>query len=241
MRGRFWLILFALILACGVAVYRSPLLRAGEIQVSGVNRLTQERVAEAAGLTAGSPRWEHSAVTIASALEQEPRVAQADVVWDWGRVRISVAEREPVGLVRYSDRYYLELDETGRILGQSELVVGNALPVISGPAPISGAVRGQRIEHQGLMDALTVLWAMAPELRGQISEVQVGTDNGLTWFMAGGAVVRWGQVPAGSERLAGLDTKLKFFLGVWNDLPRKRSGCRLDFRVDGKSSSEGCE
>lgn len=238
-RGWFWLALFVMAAICAVAAYRSALFRFERLEVTGLERLTEARITELTGLVKGGARWQHPASSIRERLLADPWIKSADVTWRWSTVSIQLAEREPIGLIRYSDRYYLMLDVTGVILSQAELQVGQALPVIAGKE-VQTALRGRTLADPGVLDALAVLAPMAPPLRNQISEVRVGEDRSLTFYMAPGAMVLWGRVPVDGNRADVTMEKMKVFGGLWNGIGNRTKACQIDLRVEGNYSAGGC-
>lgn len=237
--GWFWLALLVMAAICLVAAYRSALFRFERAEISGLERLTEAEVLQIAGLAPGAPRWQHFASALQKRLLAEPWIRTADVRWEWSTVRIELTEREPVGLIRYSDRFYLTLDREAVILAQSELMVGQALPVISGKE-VQAALRGRTVGDPGVRDALSVLAPMLPALRSQISEVRVGDDRSLTFYMTAGATVLWGQAPIEGDRAAATAEKIQWFAGLWNRLGNRSKTCQIDVRVEGNYSAGGC-
>lgn len=233
--GWFWLALMVMVAVSAVAVYRSALFRLEKVTVTGLKNVSEARVLEASGLTTGAARWEHPAARVQQRLLLEPWIRSAEVTWEWNQVRIDVTEREAVGLLPYTDRFYALLDESGTILGQTELHVGQGLPAISGKQ-LTTALRGQALTDPGLLDALALLAAMAPQLRTQVSEVAVAADGGLTLYMAPGATVKWGRVPVGPQRAEHLSEKLKLFGGTWAGVTKRSAPCEIDMRVDNDKS-----
>lgn len=238
----FWLALLVMLGIGLFAVWRSALFRLEQVQITGNQRLSQTDILEVTGLAPGMLRWEAPAERVRQRLAAEPWVRSANVFWKGNRMMIEVAEREPVALLQYQGRYYLVLDEEGTILGQRLLEEGERLPVVGG-LTIASALRGQKLSHAGLLDALSVLAWTAPELRGQISEVQVREDRYIRLYMVGGATVDWGIMP---ETTAGRDAfvqaQLPLFLEVWEKIPRnKLAGCQIDLRVEGKVFPSGCQ
>jgi cell division septal protein FtsQ len=239
-RGWFWLALLVLMAVCAVALYRSALFRLEQVTVTGLKNVPEARVLAAAGLVPGAARWDHPAARVRQRLLQEPWIKTAEVTWEWNRVLIHVTEREPVGLLQYTDRFYLLLDESGTILGQAELHGVKGLPAVSGKQ-VSTALRGEALTDPGLLDALSVLAWNAPALRGQISEIAVREDRVLTLYMASGATVKWGKVPIGKERDGALKEKTEYFGGLWNGLRKRSAGCEVDLSVDDKYFASGCD
>lgn len=242
-RGRFWLALLVLLSVCALAVWNSALFRLKELQVSGTNRLTEAHIMEAAGLAPGAIKWEHTAAAVKKRLLSNPWVKSASVNWETGRLHIVVEERAPVGLLRHSDIYYLALDPEGMVLEQVNLLEGHGLPVISG-VPVLPALRGDRLEHPALRDALDVLATLDGFFRGQISEVHLSEDRSITLFMRGGTTVLWGDLPEGRERSVVIREKAETLGDFWGRLPvAKRSQCRFDMRVVPKApaAAAGCD
>lgn len=227
---------------CGFAVYRSTLFRLATLEVTGNERLTEERLREVAGLYPGVARWERPAAEVEALLRQEPWVASVQAAWQWNRLAVELTERRPTGLIQYHDRFYLSLDDSGVILEQVDLKEGRGLPVISGVV-LTRAVRGQQLQHQGLLDALSVISRMPDRLREQVSEVQVGADRSLVLFMADGATVRWGLLPDREEqRTEAVERKVGALELFWfNEATKRGQTCQVDLRVDGPLIASGCQ
>jgi len=238
-RGWFWLALLIMFSVAAIAAYRSALFRAVAVQINGLDRITQERVMEAAGLEPRAPRWQHPAAEIQRRLLQEPWIASASAAWDWGRLTIEITERRAVGLLRYSERFYLVLDENAVILGGTELDPSITLPVISGKT-VTTALRGQQLPDPGLQDALLLLARMSEGYPRHISEVKVAADRSLVLYMVSGATVDWGTITDGKDRLEALGEKIETFFGVWNGLKKRSGGCKIDLRVSGSVIPSGC-
>ena len=238
-KGWFWLALVVMLSIAAIAGYRSAWFRATEIEITGLDRLPREAVLEAAGLTVGAPRWENPAAQIQARLAAEPWIAAATATWERGRVAIAIEERKSAGLLRYSDRFYLVLDQTGVILGQTELDPKNTLPVISGKT-VTTALRGQQLPDAGLQDALLLLARMSEGYPSHISEVKVAADRSLTLYMVSGATVDWGTIPDSHDRLEALNDKIETFFGFWNGLKKRSGGCKIDMRVSGSVIPSGC-
>jgi cell division septal protein FtsQ len=243
-RGRlgFWLALLVMLGICLFAVWRSALFRLERVQITGNQRLSQADILEIAGLAPSMLRWEVPAARVQERLAAEPWIKKATVSWKGNRLLIEIEEREPLALLQYQGRYYLVLDEQGGILGQRLLEEGDRLPVVSG-LTVTRALRGQKLSHQGLLDALAILAWTAPELRGQISEVQVREDNYIRFIMATGATVDWGILPQpAARRDAFIEGQLKSLFALWEKIPRaKMQGCQIDLRVENKVFPSGCQ
>lgn len=241
-RWGFWLALLIMLAICLFAVYRSALFRLDRVLITGNERLSQADILEVAELAPGMLRWEAPAERVRQRLEAEPWVRSATVSWKGSRLVVEIDEREALALLQYEGRYYLVLDEEGTILGQRVLEEADRPPVVAG-LTISKALRGQKLSHQGLLDALSVLAWTAPELRREISEVQVREDGYIRLFMTGGVTVDWGVLPESvSERDAFLQIQLEGFGRFWEKIPRaKLATCSIDLRVKTKVLPTGCQ
>lgn len=239
-RGRLRLVLIILAAVCGLALYRSPVLRLQGAEVVGVQHLSAERILEAAGLTAGAPRWGNPGYRIEERLRQEPWVKSVKAEWTWNRLRIDVAERSAVALLPYQGKWVL-LDETGMILELAESPTALKLPVVAGVITTK-ALRGQQLSHQGLSDALLVISYLAAPLGDQVSQVDIKPDLELVFFMVGGAQVQWGAVPDDPKvREQAVTDKIKLFGDVWPGLKKRGPTCSIDMRVQGWAYPQGCK
>lgn len=238
----FWLALLTMFAICVFAVYRSALFRLERVQVTGTNRLSQAEVLDAAGLRPGMLKWEAPASRVEERLLADPRIRSVRAVWNGNRLLIEITEREPIALLRYYERFYLEVDEEGYVLGQRMLSEGDRLPVIGG-ITVTEALRGERIDDLGLMDGLSVLAWFAPAFREQISEVEVRDDRSIRMYMVGGTTVEWGVLPESpAARDEFIQMQVKGFGDFWERIPRsKLAECQVDLRVAGYVHGIGCD
>lgn len=238
----FWLALLAMLGICLFAAYRSALFRLERVQVMGNERLSQAEILEIAGLMPGALKWDVPADRVQQRLLDEPWVKAAKVTWRGNALIVEIAEREPLALLLYQGRFYLVLDEDGRILGQRLLDEGEPMPVVSGIS-IERALRGEQVDDLGLTDALTLLAWTGKPLRDQISELQVREDRYLRLYLTGGTTVEVGVLPDdAAQRDEHIQTQLKGLLDHLDRVPAaKRSTCQIDLRVYGKVHGLGCE
>ncbi|HYG57095.1 MAG TPA: cell division protein FtsQ/DivIB, partial [Symbiobacteriaceae bacterium] len=181
-----------------------------------------------------------SAEAVRKRLLRDPWIEDARVAWGLGTISIELTERQPVALLRYTDRFYLLLDESGTILEQTELDAYKGLPVITG-RDFMQPLRGFRSDNEGLLDAVSLSARMAPALRSQISEIHADPDRTLTLYMVPGATVRWGLLPDGENRAELVADKVNWFGGIWQELNKRSGTCHIDLRVDGKEAVSGCQ
>lgn len=230
----------ALLLGGLFALFRSPALRVGSVRLEGAQRLPAAEYQALAGVRMGDFLWDASPSTVAQRLQAEAWVKTATVKRQGNSLAIQVAERQPIALYPYGQGYFLLLDEEGVILGLQQLSDG-LLPVVSG-TEIKGALRGGKVADPGVQDALTLLGWMAPELRGQVSQVAVESERRLTLYLTGGATVRWGRLEEGEGAAQTVAAKLSDFGGYWQKVDKaKARGCIIDMRVAGRLIPSGCE
>lgn len=234
------LLMGALLLGGLLALLRSPALRVGDVKAAPSAHLSAAELLALAGVQPGDLLWSAQPSTLVKRLEAEAWIREAQVTRTGNELAIAVTERQPVALFPYGEHFFLLLDEEGVILGLQELSDG-LLPVISG-AQIGGALRGRTVTDAGVTDALLLLSWMAPELRGQVSQIEVESERRLTLYLTGGATVRWGRLPVGTGAEAAVAKRIAELGGYWSQVDRtKARGCVIDMRVADRLIPSGCE
>lgn len=230
----------ALLLGGLFALLRSPALRVGAVKLEGAHRLSTEEYQALAGVQRGDFLWDASPGSLTQRLQAEAWVKTAQVKRQGTNLAIQVTERQPVALYPYGQGYFLLLDEEGVVLGLQQLSDG-LLPVVSG-SQIGGALRGGKVGDAGVRDGLVLLGWMAPDLRGQVSQIAVESERRLTLYLTGGVTVRWGRLPEGETAAGEVEKKLSELGGYWKRLDKSKGrGCVIDMRVAGRLISSGCE
>lgn len=235
------LLMGALLLGGLFAVLRSPALRVGAVTATASPHLSAADLELLAGVKAGDFVWSAQPASVTQRLETEAWVKEARVERTGNQLAIAVTERQPVALFPYGQNFFLLLDEEGVILGLQELSDG-LLPVVSG-AEIGGALRGRTVSDSGVKDALILLGWMAPDLRSQVSQIAVESERRLTLYLTGGATVRWGRLPGGSDADTVVARRLEQLGWYWQNKvdPTKARGCVIDMRVADRLIPSGCE
>lgn len=188
-----------------VAVSRSALFHARDVEVSGSSHLSRAEVVRAVGISRRTNVLWLDEEAAERRLELEPWIAAADVRTVYPRrIEISVVERVPVAVVTRGDRREL-IAADGIALGAPEILRG--LPRIELPA--TPALDGARFDVRG---AARALGAMSPELRAEVASVRVGIDGNLDLKLRDGTQVRYGPALATGRKAAALATVVAWAL-----------------------------
>jgi cell division protein FtsQ len=185
-----WLTLTTL---AGVAAFRgakeayrlvttAPGLAIAEVEVSGAQRLTLDRVREIAGLRPGQNILTASLTDARAALLREPWVREAHVERKFpDRVRIEVLERQAVAQVELGGLYLL--DEKGAVFKRSEPQERLDLPIITGISRREFESEAPEVAER-LATALSLLHSPLLGIEpGELSEIHFDAELGLTLFV----------------------------------------------------------
>ena len=179
-------------------VYFTPLLGVRSVEVLGTKDLTQKQVLDAAAVPSGAPMLTIDLAAIRDRVSGLNRVASVNVSRSWpATVRIDVAERVAVGVIKESDGAHL-VDHTAKDFatvpsepaGLPELELPHAAPT----DPTAVAV-------------VQVLMAVPDKIRAEVLSVSAKSPNSVTLALSAGRQVRWGGVED-SARKAGVLTAL---------------------------------
>lgn len=172
----------------------SPRFAVTQVDVRGLNGLSEAEVRAQAGIEAGANLFTLDPETIARRLQQLPRIKDAQVVRSLpNRVTLFVEERQPFALALGSGRLYW-VDEEGILLGPEPRAVAPGLPVILGGQ--EGVAKGSGASGERVRAAVALLRAIlrsASSLAARISEIDAGTaDEGPTLYTVDGVEVKLG-------------------------------------------------
>lgn len=224
-----WLALLVLAGVGGYALLNSAYFRVERITVVGNETVTTARLLAMADVRPGELRWNHPAESVAHRVLSEAWVRDAKVVWRTGELVISVTEREPLGLLPYHTSFVV-VDHAGVVLEQVPSLTAARLPVITG-VPVEQTLRGQRIRHQGLSDALYLLSWMADPLLKVVGEINVDERRHLTFYVDN-IPVMWGRMPDDGERETVTRAKLATFGATLRAAQESKDPvCYIDFRA----------
>ncbi|PFG98670.1 cell division protein FtsQ [Saccharopolyspora erythraea NRRL 2338] len=184
---RRWLLPAVVAAATVVALvlYFTPLLGVREVRVEGNGALSEQEVLAAAGVELGKPMLQVDEEQIAERLRAVPKVAEAGVELAWpSAVRLRVTERVPVAYLVTGTGFQL-VDAGGVTFDQ----------VPQAPAGLP------RLEarHAGPGDpaitaAMTVLTALPPAVRAEVTAVIAHNPRDLRLHLRGDREVEWGGV-----------------------------------------------
>lgn len=173
----------------------SPRFTVTEVEIRGLNRLSEAEVRATAGIEIGENLFTLDAEAAARRLGRLPRVKRAEVIRSFpNRITLLIEERQPFALAVSVGQLYW-MDEEGRLLGPEFRAVAPGLPVVTGlerEEPAGG--RTVSVERTRTAVALlrTILRTGTP-LAAQLSEIDVrGADEGLVLYTVGGVEVRLG-------------------------------------------------
>ncbi len=179
LRWRRTLIVLALLAAVAGAVvlYRSPLLRAQEVQVVNATSTSPERIAELADLEGASmfntPLDEAEARIVAL-----PLVKGAHAQHRWpNKVRIEVIERTPWGYWNLAGTSYV-IDSEGVIL--PNVKPPKDAPVIHDVGDPANLSPGDRVDTDAVRLAQSLLESVPEQLSLTITQLEYTPENGLS-------------------------------------------------------------
>jgi cell division protein FtsQ len=192
---RRWVALAVLLGVIGVVVTAlwTPVLGVRSVDVAGLRGLTVAQVERAADVRDGTPMLRLDTVGIISRVARLPRVAWVDVSREWpSTVRITVTERDPVGVLRKADGVHL-VDSTG--LDYATVAAAPAgLPNIQLPAAAPADPRTQAV--------VRVMGALPPQLRAEVIAISAATPGSVQLALANGKTVRWGNADDSARKAA---------------------------------------
>jgi cell division protein FtsQ len=176
-----------------VVVLFTPLLGVRTVDVTGIQGLTADQVRAAAKVPDGTSMLRLDTAGIMDRVAQLPRVASVDVTREWpSSIRITVTERDPIGVVVESDGAHL-VDGSG--LDYATVHVAPAgLPKIQLTAIKQKDPRTLAVVH--------VLTALPAQLRASVIAVSAKTPGSVTLAISGGRTIRWGSADDSAHKSA---------------------------------------
>ncbi len=168
-----WVAAVVVVLLLAGTLFFTPVLDVDSIHVTGADRTGEAAVVTALGFGPGRAMVLVGDDDGATAVEQLPWVARAEVTRDWpGTVVVAVEERQPTVAVLGADGRFTLIDHGGRELATVDQP-DPALPVLEGVAiePRPGDVL------DGAEGALAVVAALPPPLVARVARVAVRPDG----------------------------------------------------------------
>lgn len=190
-------VLVALLVAGALAIERSPLVELAEVEVVGVERLSEDDVRLAAALPLGTSTLRLDLAAADRRVEELPWVRSADIRRrDPLTVRISIEERRPVMTVAAAGRRVL-VDADGMVMGEGGAESLPVLALATGPIPRPG---DELTRHPAAWNALAVYTGLPGPLRPQVQRVDAVGPDEAELVLRSGTRVRFGRADRLDEK-----------------------------------------
>ncbi len=169
-------------------VWFTPVLGVREVQVRDVVNLTGDEVRAAAAIEPGTPLVRLDVDAVAARVRALPRVAGVEVERVVpGTVRLTVDEREPVGVIIAPDGAHL-VDVTGK----------DYATVVQPPDGLPEL----KVSPDAVAAAVTVLTQVPEALRNDVLSVTADSPSDVRLTLSGGREARWGSPEDTSRKAA---------------------------------------
>jgi cell division protein FtsQ len=175
-------------------VWFTPVLGVREVEVRGAVDLTAEEVRAAAAIESGTPLVQLDVDAVAGRVRELPRVAGVRVERvPPGTVRLTVDEREPVGVVNAADGAHL-VDATGKDYA-TVARPPSGLPTLE-------------VAPDAVAAAVAVITQVPEALRREVLAVTAGSPSDLRLTLSAGRQARWGSSADTPRKAAVLEVLL---------------------------------
>lgn len=170
------------------------------VEVVGNKKVSRDEIMRAAGTDEAKNIFTYQVGAAGREIEAMPWVKKVSIERRLpGALKISVAERQPVAIIRLGKFYYF--DEDGNIFAEADSVTGWDLPVISG-IDKEKLLEGDEATFGKIAEGIALLELMKNQGKylswNRISELVFSSDFGITLYPSGGAA----PVCLGSKNLA---------------------------------------
>ncbi|MCL4425568.1 MAG: FtsQ-type POTRA domain-containing protein [Firmicutes bacterium] len=207
-------------------VFNSPYFRLENIEVTGNERVPADEIRVLSGLIKGTSLLSLRPQVVAGRIKANPWLEEVKIGFRWpATLRIEVREREPSAVVPLPQGQFLLIDSKGVALEVGKET--GSLPVVTG-----GALRDFRLGEE--LTPVGYRWGAAvaeglKTLRGDLSEVNVDSDQNITLYLRGGLPVFLGSADAS------LGDRLEVLLSILADTKSRRSRLQyIDLRFAGR-------
>jgi cell division protein FtsQ len=188
-----------------VVIERSPLVGLEELQVTGIDRLTEQQVLDAADIPLGTSTLRLGLGPAAQRVTALPLVREASARrLDPLTVVIEVVERQPVLVADDGERQML-IDRDGVVIAAGEL---EGLPTVrlDGTAPAAG---DSVHDHEALRNAHRAWEGLSGPLRARVQRYEAASADDLVLVLDGGTEVRFGRADRVAEKVRALGAVLE--------------------------------
>lgn len=179
-----------LVVGAGLLLYFTPIMSARVMAITGLVRLTQAEVEQAAAVPADTPLLQIDTDAVADRVATIRRVASARVQREYpSTLRITIVERVPVVVKDYPDGSHL-FDRDGVDFATEPPPPG--LPYLDADTPGPTDLP--------TLAALQVLTALRPEVASQVSRIAAPSVASITLTLFDGRQVIWGTTDRTDEK-----------------------------------------
>lgn len=190
--------------AIGVA-WAVPILKVGNVAVSGTRHLPEEQVREVAGVETGENMLRVNVAAAATTVAESPWVKSVSVRRDWpDTIAIEVTERSAV--------LFTDTPEGTRLIDES----GVPFLIAEPPAEAVEVTGAADEEPAELVEVAEVVSAVSPELREQVARVEVPSSLEITFHLEDGRSIYWGANRDNHDKALAMETVLGREGQHWN-------------------------
>jgi cell division protein FtsQ len=191
-KAAFVILLIAAVLAVVAWVLLgSRLLVVRDIEVTGTDRVDRAAVADATGVTTGTPLARVDTEAAARGVRGLDLVESVRVTRAWpAALRVEVTERAPLLSVRAGDGYLLVDGDGVRVDGTATRPEDHPLVAVRGEVEGSPAVAA----------AAAVVGDLPDDLRSRVTEIRADEPAAIELVLADGATAAWGDTERGAEK-----------------------------------------
>ncbi|MGE5595114.1 MAG: cell division protein FtsQ/DivIB [Hyphomicrobiales bacterium] len=189
---------FALVIAAGAWLWRSPLLEVSHVDVDGTERITKEAIVERAGLL-GQSMFTADLATAQQKIYEHPLVASVKIERVWpNTIHIEVEERQAWGVWEQGGVRYT-IDRDGVVLGTTPPAPGS--PVIRG-SDTTTLRQGDRVDYQAVQATAEIYELLPRQLGTTVTEVAFLPGKGVQVSTADGQSALFGDSSSIGYKLA---------------------------------------
>jgi len=187
------------------------------IQIDGLRRASGQKIRRLVLPAKGRNIFSVDVSGLANAISAQPWVSEAKVRRDLPRtLTVEIVEHKARALMVLGNLYLV--NARGQVFKRTQIEEAEGLPTITGISR-SAFRKAPRLAELRLKRALAAIDSYYGKSRPPISEVHLGAQDELTFFLRkGGAALRFGR-RFGDERLQKLDV-------IWASLGKKRQSLR---------------
>lgn len=168
----------AVVVGSCTAIYLSPLFTITSVEVVGATHISEDAVRALADVPDDATLIRFPSAGVAKRVAASPWVSEVAVsrVFPSG-MRIRVTERVPVGIVDAGETMWL-VDTSGMVIAKPTTETSETIPVIR-DVPGLDLKAGRRTVSEPLLNAITVLTGLDPQLVSAVRAVSAPTVDGL--------------------------------------------------------------